>query len=44
MNLLDAEGLDRKFWYYTGEVEKEIEFKMKIPATPSPTTCHTLSV
>lgn len=36
MNLLDAEGLDRKCWYYTGEVEEETEFKMKLPTTPSP--------
>lgn len=36
MHLLDAEGLDRKCWYYTGEVEEETEFKMKLPPPPPP--------
>lgn len=44
MNLLGGQGLDRKCWYYTGEVEEEGEFKMKLPSTCSPPCCHAVSV
>lgn len=44
MNLIDAEVLDRKCWYYMGQVEEGTEFKIKIPTTSSPPARHALCV